>query len=137
MRHLSNLSWQTLLGLVLALALLNGCNRGAKEGAMEAPKNDKRWPQYIAEHSAGLQSRSSQIRLRFVSDVVTEAHIGQPLDGVLESDPLIKGSAVFNNPRELLFHMYPETQSRNPTVEGHACGVRDYSCNDYPVSDLC
>ena len=94
-----------LIGLLTAVALV-AC--GGKDGA-DAPvaeaaaiKNDPKWAEYLAEHSAGLVSRNAQIRLRFVNDVISEADVGKPLPELFAISPAVNAAAVFNNPRELL-----------------------------------
>ncbi len=96
--------WRYLIGSV-ALGLLVAC--GGKDATDEAAgqppiKNDPKWAEYLAEHSSGLISRSAQIRLRFVNDVVTEADLGKPFPELFSITPAVKAAAVFNNPRELL-----------------------------------
>jgi alpha-2-macroglobulin len=97
-----------LPGLLATLALatgLAGCGPSKPgDGAAQpaAVRNDAQWPQYIAEHSAGLVSRTAQIRIRFVSDVIAESEVGRPIDGLLQISPTVAAAAVFNTPRELL-----------------------------------
>lgn len=93
------------LGVLALAAVLAGCNPprpGDGAAAPAAVRNDAQWPQYIAEHSAGLVSRTAQIRIRFVSDVIAESAVGKPIDGLLQITPAVEASAVFNTPRELL-----------------------------------
>ncbi|MFN4290177.1 MAG: alpha-2-macroglobulin family protein [Permianibacter sp.] len=95
-----------LLATIVTLAGLLGC--GGKDGEpadSQTPvtiKNDPKWPEYLAEHSSGLISRSDQIRLRFVNDVVSEAEVGKPFPELVQITPTVAAAAVFNNPRELL-----------------------------------
>ncbi|HEX4910760.1 MAG TPA: MG2 domain-containing protein, partial [Permianibacter sp.] len=95
-----------LLAMTLTLAGLLGCGgKDSEPAGSQAPvaiKNDPKWPEYLAEHSAGLISRSDQIRLRFVNDVVGEAEVGKPFPELVQINPAVDAAAVFNNPRELL-----------------------------------
>lgn len=91
------------LAMLLAVGLVAcGGKEADSSAAVEPIKNDPKWPEYLAEHSAGLISRSDQIRLRFVNDVISEADIGKPFPELFSVSPAIDAAAVFNNTRELL-----------------------------------
>ncbi len=98
--------WLWSVGLAgVLLGALAACSRPEVTAPPTPPAlspNAAQWAQYIAEHSAGLVSRSAPVRLRFVDDVVSAAEVGKPMPGLIEVEPSIAASAVFNNPRELV-----------------------------------
>jgi len=65
-----------------------------------SPK-DPLWAKHIASHSAGLISRHASIRVRFVHDVIDEAHVGKTVR-LLSTQPVIRGQQYFSSRKELV-----------------------------------
>lgn len=99
-----------LLGLVVIALILSACDKS--DQASQAPvRNDAQWSQYINAHTLGTVSKSDNISIRFVNDIVDEAKVGTDAVGVVEVTPSIKGELSFNTRREILLIPQEKLQS--------------------------
>ncbi|HEX5057430.1 MAG TPA: MG2 domain-containing protein [Gammaproteobacteria bacterium] len=83
------------LVLLVSVLLLSACDKKGKPG-------DPRWSEYISEHSTGMLSRQSEIRLRFVNDVAEEAQIGHDASDIVTTSPKVSGSTLYSGRREIV-----------------------------------
>lgn len=81
--------------LLVCVLLVSACDKKDKP-------RDPRWSEYIGEHSAGTVSRRSEIRLRFVNDLVSEERIGQDASDAVTVSPKIAGRILYNGRREIV-----------------------------------
>ncbi|MBN1377671.1 MAG: hypothetical protein JXA04_00385 [Gammaproteobacteria bacterium] len=106
MRQL-NMFFVALFVLVL-LNLLSGCD---PETGQPTKPQDPQWSEYISQHTSGMVSKKSEIRIRFVNDVVQEERIGEDASDILNISPSISANISFNGRREVLIKPTEDLQS--------------------------
>ena len=108
---MSQFRW-ALSGFVFLAFFLFGCDREQsrdrdpdQEAAVEAivdEPQDPKWSEYISQHTRGVISKKSSIRVRFVNDMFPESQIGKDASKILRFSPEIDADIRFNGRREIL-----------------------------------
>jgi hypothetical protein len=92
--------------LAVALACL-GCGDDAtpprKVERAALPPQAALWSEVLHSHTSGIVPRRTQLRLRFVGDVVPASDIGREANERLRFEPPIEGSATWKSRSELVF----------------------------------
>jgi alpha-2-macroglobulin len=96
-----------LAGSVLvALVLVAYFGARARVAATVRPPRlspqDPAWASFVAAHTTGLVSRKSDVRVRFVDDIVPEGDVGSSAESIVSFDPPIEGSLTFASRREIV-----------------------------------
>ncbi len=92
-----------LISIIFAFLFLLSCGDQKKESS-----EDDQWFQIILQHTSGVISKKSNIRILFANDVVDEESVDKLEKGVLTFSPAIDGKAYWKNRNELVF--YPDSK---------------------------
>ena len=84
--------------LVLGCSL-TGCKKKTKLSTF-----DEGFKNYIYAYTSGVISRASPVRIRFTQDLVDDEKIGEAVEsGILDFEPSIKGTAIWEDTKTLKF----------------------------------
>lgn len=87
--------------LVLLLTL-TACDDKKDTATQTDSIQSSTWNQQISHHTSGIIRKNSELRIRFVNDMIPEQRIGESASAILEISPGIKAEITFNGRREIL-----------------------------------
>jgi hypothetical protein len=93
--------------ILFALILISGCE---SDTGTPPKQQDPQWSEYISQHTSGVISKKSDIRVRFVSDIVKEEQIGADASRLLKIFPAVQAEINYNGRREVLVKPAEELQ---------------------------
>jgi hypothetical protein len=103
---------RTLLFFV-ALTFLTSCEEETKATqatdttisttSQSSGSKNPAWGNIIAQHTQGVVSNNTTIRIIFNQDAIDKSNIGKNANSILALSPTIKGNAIYESTRELIF----------------------------------